>query len=144
MKRVYDFNNFSSDPKKSLTNENSFVFELNYLDMSFSNVPPDLKDIDDSKCQIEYTVQIGRDRMGINSLDIKIDSIEMEIKVDDHPKEPKTYDFEIVPGVNTELSMVLSDILSSPIPTYPTEISIDMKRSMDVRDFKVVVSFGKE
>ena len=144
MKRIYDFNVFSNDSKKSLTNENSFVHELGYLDMVFTNVPPELKDIDESRCQIEYTVSIGRDKMGINSLDIKVDSIEIEVKVDDHPREPKKFDFEIIPGVSVEPSSVLSDILSNPIPTYPSQIEIDMKRSMEIRDFRIIVKFGND
>jgi hypothetical protein len=144
MKRIDDFNVFSSSSKKSLTNENSFVHELNYLDMTFTNVPPELKDIDDSRCQIEYTVSVGRDKMGINSLDIRVDSIEIEVKVDDHPREPKKFEFEIIPGTSVDEKTVFSDISDKPIPTYPTQISIDMRRSMDIREFKVIVKFGKD
>jgi len=40
--------------------------------------------------------------------------------------------------------MVMADSLEYILPTYPTQIRIDMRKSMEVKDFKIMVSFGKD
>ena len=56
----------------------------------------------------------------------------------------KTFEFEVEPGINIDPSMVVPDVLSYVVPTYPRQIIIDMRKSMEVKDFKVTVQFGRD
>ena len=64
--------------------------------------------------------------------------------MDDYPNEPKTFEFEIEPGINIDPALVIADPMDYIIPTYPQQIIIDMRKSMDVKDFKVIVEFGRD
>jgi hypothetical protein len=46
--------------------------------------------------------------------------------------------------VNIDSALVVVEPLDYIIPTYPKEIKIDMRKSMDVKDFRVVVEFGRD
>lgn len=144
MARVEDYNSYITGKSKNFTNENYFVASLKYTDIIIKGNPPEIIDVDDSKCEIEYEAVVSRNKMGINGIDFKILKIELEINVDDYPNEPKKFEFEIEPGINIDPSLVIENPLDFIIPTYPTEISIDMRKSMDVKDFKVVVEFGRD
>jgi hypothetical protein len=68
----------------------------------------------------------------------------LEIDVDDYPNDKKTFEFEIEPGVNIDPAMVIAEKMDYIIPTYPRQIIIDMRKSMEVKDFKVTVQFGRD
>ena len=48
------------------------------------------------------------------------------------------------PGINIDPGLVIPDILPFVVPTYPRQIIIDMRKSMEVKDFKVIVEFGRD
>lgn len=144
MARIDDYNTYVSGKSKNFTNEHYFVSDLKYTDITVRNNPPEIMDIDDSKCEIEYEAVVSRNKRGIDGIEFKIHKIELEIKVDDYPNEPKTFEFEIEPEVNINPAQVVPDPLSFVIPTYPREIVIDMRKSMDVKDFRIEVQFGRD
>lgn len=144
MARIEDYNTYVSGKSKNFTNEHYFVSDLKYTDITVRNNPPEIMDIDDSKCEIEYEAVVSRNKRGIDGIEFKIHKIELEIKVDDYPNEPKTFEFEIEPEVNINPAQVVPDPLSFVIPTYPREIVIDMRKSMDVKDFRIEVQFGRD
>lgn len=144
MPRVEDYNSYISGKSKNFTNENYFVANLKYTDIMIKGNPPEMIDVDDAKCEVEYEAIVSRNKMGIDGIDFRILKIELEISVDDYPNEPKKFEFEIEPGINIDPALVIADPLDFIIPTYPKEISIDMRKSMDVKDFKVIVEFGRD
>lgn len=144
MARVEDYNTYISGKDKNFSNENYFISDLKYTEIYVTGNPPEMMDVDDSKCEIEYEAIVSRNKRGIDGIQFNILKIELEIKVDDYPNEPKTFEFEIEPGVNINPGLVVAESLDYIVPTYPTEISIDMRKSMDVKDFKVNVQFGRD
>ncbi len=141
--RIQDFGSYSVQKKKKFTSEYTFTASLDYLDVKLTNRPPELADVDDLKCEIEYEISIERRKEGVQDISFKINQIELEVKVDDHPDEPKEFEFEIVPGENIDANLVIIRKGESLIPTNPTFLQIDMKKSAKVSDFKVTVLFGK-
>lgn len=144
MARVEDYNSYISGKSKSFSNENYFVADLKYTDIIVKGNPPEILDIDDSKCEVEYQAIVSRNKRGIDGISFEILKIELEISVDDYPNEPKVFEFSIEPGVNIDPSLVVPEPLDYIIPTYPTQIFIDMRKSMEVKDFKITVQFGRD
>lgn len=144
MARIDDYNTYLAGKNKNFTNEHYFVCDLKYTDIIVRNNPPEMMDIDDSKCEVEYEAVVSRNKMGIDGIEFRIHKIELEVKVDDYPNEPKSFEFEIEPGINVDLNHVVPEVLSHVIPTYPRQITIDMRKSMEVKDFMVIVEFGRE
>lgn len=144
MARVEDYNSYISGKNKNFSNENYFIMDLKYTDIMISGLPPEIKDVDDAKCEIEYQAVVSRNKRGIDGIDFQVLKIELEIKADDYPNEPKSFEIEITPGVNIDPALVVAEPLDYIIPTYPKEISIDMRKSMDPKDFRVVVEFGRD
>jgi len=141
--RIQDFSSYSVQKKKRFTSEHTFTASLDYVDVKLTNRPPELSDVDDLKCDIEYEISIERQKQGVQDISFKINQIELEVKVDDHPDDPKEFEFEIVPGENIDSNLVIIRKGESLIPTDPTFLHIDMKKSAKVADFKVTVLFGK-
>jgi hypothetical protein len=144
MARVEDYNSYISGKNKNFSNENYFVMDLKYTDITIDGLPPEIKDIDDAKCEIEYQAVVSRNKRGIDGIEFQVLKIELEIQVDDYPNDPKSFELEINPGVNIDSALVVVEPLDYIIPTYPKEIKIDMRKSMDVKDFRVVVEFGRD
>jgi hypothetical protein len=144
MPRVEDYNSYISGKNKNFSNEHYFISSLGYTDIVVLGNPPDIANVDDAKCEIEYEAVVDRNPRGIDGISFKIHKIELEVSVDDYPNDKKTFDFEIEPGVNINPAMVMANPLEQILPTYPTQIKINMRKSMDVKDFDVIVSFGKE
>jgi len=144
MARIEDYNSYVSGKNKNFSNENYFVADLKYTEIYIKGNPPEMIDVDDAKCEVEYEAVVSRNKRGIDGIDFRILRIELEIKVDDYPNEPKSFEFEIEPSINIDPSLVVADPLDYVVPTYPTEIEIDMRKSMEVKDFRVVVQFGRD
>jgi hypothetical protein len=144
MSRVEDYNSYFAGKSKNFSNEHYFISSLGYTDIIVSGNPPEITNVDDVKCEVEYEARVSRNTKGIDGIDFKVHRIELEISVDDYPNDKKTFDFEIEPGVNINPEMVMADPLEHILPTYPTEIKIDMRKSMEVKDFKIIVSFGRD
>jgi hypothetical protein len=144
MARVEDYNSYISGKNRNFSNENYFVADLKYTDIIIKGNPPELMDVDDSKCEIEYQAIVSRNKRGIDGIDFGILKIELEISVDDYPNDPKIFEFEIEPGINIDPGLVIAEPLDFIVPTYPKEIVIDMRKSMDVKDFKITVEFGRD
>ena len=73
-----------------------------------------------------------------------VDLIELEFSVDDYPNEPKQFDMDLIPGKTIDYSQLNVEKLASVIPTYPKNLSIDMNKSTDPKNFKITVSFGSD
>jgi hypothetical protein len=144
MARVEDYNSYISGKNKNFSNEHYFISDLKYIDIIISNNAPEVLDVDDATCEIEYEAFVSRNKRGIDAIDFKISKIELTLIVDDYPNDKKTYEFEIDPGVNLDESMVIASPLDHIVPTYPTQIYIDMRKSMEVKDFKITVEFGRD
>jgi len=142
--RVEDYNSYTSGKDKNFSNEHYFISDLKYTDIIVKGNPPQIQDVDDAKCEIEYEAIVTRNKRGIDGIDFRIHKIELELSVDDYPNDKKTFEFEIQPGINIDPGLVIPDILSFVVPTYPIQIIIDMRKSMEVKDFKVVVEFGRD
>jgi hypothetical protein len=144
MPRVEDYNSYFAGKNKNFSNEHYFISSLGYTDIVVLGNPPEITNVDDAKCEIEYEAIVSRNTKGIDGIEFKIHRIELEISVDDYPNDKKNFDFEIEPGVNINPEMVMEDPLEYILPTYPTQIRVDMRKSMEVKDFKIMVSFGKD
>ena len=143
MPRIYDYESYNSDNKKKVTSEYTFSCELEYLDVDVINRPPEVSDIDGLDCEVEYTISIDRNKKGINDINFQINNIELEIKTDDYPNEPNEIELDIVPDENIPLSSVHCRKLSKLIPSKPSKAVIDMKKSMNPKDFRIEVFFGE-
>jgi hypothetical protein len=144
MARVEDYNSYISGKNKNFTKEYYFIYDLKYTDIYISGAPPEILNVDDARCQVEYEAIIERNKMGIDGITFVIHRIEIEIEVDDYPNEKKKFEFEIEPGININSSFVVVETLDKIIPTYPESITLDMKKSMDVKDFRIYVKFGSD
>ena len=144
MARVDDYNTYLSGKSKNFSNEHYFICDLKYTDIIGKGNPPEIMNVDDAKCEVEYEAAVTRNKAGIDGVDFQIHRIELEIDVDDYPNDKKTFEFEIETGVNIDPAMVIVEKLDYIIPTYPKRITIDMRKSMEVKDFKVVVEFGRD
>ena len=142
--RVEDYNSYISGKDKNFSNEHYFISDLKYTDIIVKGNPPQIQDVDDARCEIEYEAIVTRNKRGIDGIDFRIHKIEIELSVDDYPNDKKTFEFEIQPEINIDPGLVIPDILSFVVPTYPRQIIIDMRKSMEVKDFKVVVEFGRD
>ncbi len=145
MSRIYDYNAFSSANKSGQQRgDYSFGAELKYVDIDIHNRPEEYQELDDSKAFIEYSVNVGVKKDGIDSLDFKINSVELEFTVDDYPNPPKEFDIDLIPGKTIDIGQVLEERKTSLIPTRPTRLSVDMNASTDPKKFNVTVYFGTD
>jgi hypothetical protein len=142
--RVEDYNSYIAGKDKNFSNDHYFISDLKYTDIIVKGNPPQIQDVDDAKCEIEYEAIVARNKRGIDGIDFRIHKIELELSVDDYPNDKKTFEFEIQPGINIDPGLVIPDILSFVVPTYPRQITIDMRKSMEVKDFKIAVEFGRD
>ncbi len=144
MPRIYDYQEYQSKKNKAVTSEFTFSCEIGYLDVNITGKPPEISDVDELECEIEYRVGIDRNKKGISDLNFIINSIELELKVDDHPNDMIEFEFDVVPGENIDHSQVIVRKLENLIPCEPTKVSINMMKSMNPKDFKIEVFFGKD
>lgn len=144
MPRIYDYNSFSSDKNKSVMSEFSFSAELDFLEIEIVGRPSEISDIDSKKCEIEYELSLERQKSGLSGINFVIKEIELELKVDDYPNDPVEFEFDIVPGENIEYNSIIARKMEKLIPSSPSLVRIDMKKSMNVKDFKVEVYFGTD
>ena len=144
MGRIYDYSAFSSSKKGSSRGDYSFGTELKYIEIDLFNRPEEYSDIDDSKAFIEYSIDLIVKKAGIDDFMFNVDLIELEFSVDDYPNEPKQFDMDLIPGKTIDYSQLNVEKLASVIPTYPKNLSIDMNKSTDPKNFKITVSFGSD
>ena len=144
MGRIYDYSAFSSSKKGASRGDYSFGMELKYIEIDLFNRPEEYTDIDDSKAFIEYSIDLIIKKAGIDDFLFNIDLIELEFSVDDYPNEPKQFDMDLIPGKTIDYSQLNVEKLASVIPTYPKNLSIDMNKSTDPKNFKITVSFGSD
>jgi hypothetical protein len=142
MPRIDDYISFSSSKKNKVTSEYHFTSELGFLDVEVINRPPEITDVDSLEFEIEYKVSIERQKGGIQDLNFLVDNIELEIKVDDYPNDQKEFEFDIVPDANIPVSSVVVQKGSKLIPCDPTFARIDMRKSMNPKDFRIQILFG--
>ncbi len=144
MGRIYDYSAFSSSKKGSSRGDYSFGMELKYIEIDLFNRPEEYSDIEESKAFIEYSIDLIVKKAGIDDFMFNVDLIELEFSVDDYPNEPKQFDMDLIPGKTIDYSQLNVEKLASVIPTYPKNLSIDMNKSTDPKNFKITVSFGSD
>ncbi len=144
MPRIQDYSMFANQKKKVISTDYSFNAELDYIDVNITGRPAEISDVDDVKCEIEYEAAIERKKGGIEDIQFKINLIELVVKVDDYPNENKEFEFDIVPGENIDFNSVQAKKMERIIPSHPSQIYIDMRKSMNVADFKIDVYFGSD
>ena len=144
MGRIYDYSAFSSSKKGSSRGDYSFGAELKYIEIDLFNRPEEYSDIEESKAFIEYSIDLIVKKAGIDDFMFNVDLIELEFSVDDYPNEPKQFDMDLIPGKTIDYSQLNVEKLASVIPTYPKNLSIDMNKSTDPKNFKITVSFGSD
>jgi len=142
MPRIDDYISFSSNKENNVSSEFIFSKELGLLDVEVVNRPPEISDVDSLECEIEYKVGIERRKDGIQDLNFSIEEIELEIKVDDYPNEQKEFEFDIVPDVNIAIPSIVIQKGSRLVPTDPSFARIDMRKSMNPKDFRIQILFG--
>jgi hypothetical protein len=142
MPRIDDYISFSSNKKNNVSSEFTFSKELGLLDVEVVNRPPEISDVDSLECEIEYKVGIERRKDGIQDLNFSVEEIELEIKVDDYPNEQKEFEFDIVPDVNIAIPSIVIQKGSRLVPTDPSFARIDMRKSMNPKDFRIQILFG--
>ena len=143
MSRIYDYGSFSSGKSNNVSSEFTFTVELGYLDVEVVNRPPEISDVDSLEFEVEYKVSVIRSKDGIDDLDFAVDNIELEIKVDDYPNEQKEFEFDLVPGTNMPIPSVIVKKGTKLIPCAPSSARVDMRKSMNVKDFRVEILFGE-
>ena len=144
MGRIYDYSAFSSSKKGSSRGDYSFGMELKYIEIDLFNRPEEYSDIEEAKAFIEYSIDLIVKKAGIDDFMFNVDLIELEFSVDDYPNEPKQFDMDLIPGKTIDYSQLNVEKLASVIPTYPKNLSIDMNKSTDPKNFKITVSFGSD
>lgn len=142
MAKIYDYNLFSS--KGYSRDEYSFNFELKYLDIDIHNKPEEYQDITDADAFIEYSIDLQFKKTGIESIFFRVNSIELNLKVDDYPEPAMEYDIDLIPGKTIDSDQIEEKTLYNLIPSYPNKLEIDMNKSADPKKFKIKVYFGND
>lgn len=143
MSRIYDYNQFSSK-KSRIGGDFTFGQELLYTEIDIFNRPEEWSDLDDKKAFVEYSVDVEVRKSGIEGLQFRINLIELEFSVDDDPNPHKEFDFDLLPGKNVDFSQLEADTKDFIIPTYPSNLEIDMNKSTEPVKWKIKVSFGHD
>lgn len=144
MGRIYDYSAYSASKKGGSRGDYSFGMEMKYMEIDIHNRPEEYSDIDDSKAFIEYSLDLIIKKAGIDDFIFNVDSIELEFSVDDYPNGTKEFDIDLIPGKTIDYGQITVEKLDSVIPTYPNNLSIDMNKSTDPKNFKITVSFGND
>jgi len=143
MSRIYDYNQFSQK-KNRVGGDFTFGQEMKYVDIDLFNRPKEWDDIYDVKAFLEYSVDIEVRKSGIEGLQFRINSVELEIKIDDYPNSPKEFDFDLVPGKTIDYDQLVANPLDYMIPTYPSNLEINMNGSPEPTKWKIEVKFGTD
>jgi hypothetical protein len=84
-----------------------------------------------------------RNKNGISDLDFVINSLELIIKCNEDPDDPKEFEFNIFPGENIDKNLVKAVKLEKLIPCNPSKAVINMGKSLNPKDFRIEIYFGK-
>jgi hypothetical protein len=143
MAKIYDYAAFSGNSKGTKYNDYSFGVELKYIDIDIYDRPEEYSDISDAKVFIDYSVDLVVNKYGIEGMRFSVSSVELEFMVDDHPNEDKEFDIDLIPGKTIDFSQLKIETKEILIPSYPTNISINMRKSTDPKNFEITVEFGQ-
>jgi hypothetical protein len=143
MTKIYDYAAFSGSSKGAKYNDYSFGVDLKYIDIDIYERPEEYSDISDAKVFIEYSVDLIVNKTGIDGFNFTVNSVELEFEVDDYPNENKEFDIDLIPGKTIDFSQLKVETKENLLPTYPTNISINMRNSTDPKNFEVTVEFGQ-
>jgi hypothetical protein len=143
MAKIYDYAAFSGNSKGNKYNDYSFCVELKYIDIDIYDRPEEYSDISDAKVFIDYSVDLVVNKYGIEGMRFSVSSVELEFMVDDHPNEDKEFDIDLIPGKTIDFSQLKIETKEILIPSYPTNISINMRKSTDPKNFEITVEFGQ-
>jgi hypothetical protein len=143
MAKIYDYAAFAGSSKGAKYNDYSFGVELKYIDVDIYDRPEEYADISDAKVFIDYSVDLVVNKSGIEGMNFSVSSVELEFMVDDHPNEDKEFDIDLIPGKTIDFSQLKIDTKENTIPSYPTNVSINMRNSTDPKNFEITVVFGK-
>ena len=143
MAKIYDYAAFSGSSKGSKYNDYSFGIDLKYIDIDIYERPEEYSDISDAKVFIDYSVDIMVNKAGIEGMNFSVSSVELEFEVDDYPNENKEFDIDLIPGKTIDFSQLKIETKENLLPSYPTNISINMGKSTDPKNFEITVEFGQ-
>jgi hypothetical protein len=143
MSRIYDYNQFSSK-KNRIGGDFTFGQEMRYVDIDLFDRPEEWADLDDCKAFIEYSIDINVKKSGIEGLTFRINSVELEFTVDDYPNSSKEFDFDLIPGKTIDYSQLNENPLDYVIPSYPSNLEINMNKSQEPSKWKIKVNFGTD
>lgn len=144
MSRIYDYNQFATK-KNRVGGDYTFGQELLYTEIDLHNLPEEWSEgFDEKKAFIEYSVDVEVKKGGIEGVQFRVNLIELEISVDDYPNPSKEFDFDLVPGKNVDFSQIQIDKKDFVIPSYPSNLEIDMGKSTEPVKWKITVSFGTD
>jgi hypothetical protein len=144
MALIYDYSAFSNQKKVANSNQYTFGVKMEATDIDIHNRPEEFENITDRKAFVDYSVNIDVSKSGIEGISFVINSIEIELEVDDYPNDTKEIDFDIIPGKTLDFNQVSAIAKDNVIPSYPSGLEIDMGKSTDTREYKVTVYFGKD
>ena len=140
--RIYDYGAFTDSKKPTNNNDYTFGIELGYTDIDIQNRPDEYADLSDAKIFIEYSVNLVIKKSGIDSIDMVVNSLELDFEVDDYPNESKEFDIDLIPGRTIDYNQIFIDKKDVLIPSYPKSVEIDMCKSTEAKNFKITVVFG--
>lgn len=142
MARIYDFNNFSSS--SGSREDYEFRYQIDFTDTTVLNAPEELKDLDTASVTVSYKSQVKSDKNGIYDIEFSVSEIEIRFEIDDYPNETIIEEIELKPGINIpedQIKITKGDYL---IPTYPSSVTIDMKKTSDTGKFYIEITFGND
>ena len=64
MSRIDDYNTYLTGKSKNFSNEHYFICDLKYTDIIVKGNPPEIMDVDDAKCEVEYEAAVSRNKEG--------------------------------------------------------------------------------
>lgn len=143
MNKIYDYAAFSSNSKGSKSNDYSFGLDLKYIDIDIYERPEEYSNIVDAKVFIDYSVDLIVNKAGIEGMNFNVSSVELEFEVDDYPNENKEFDIDLIPGKTIDFSQLKIETKENLLPSYPKNISINMRKSTDPKNFEITVEFGQ-
>jgi hypothetical protein len=117
---------------------------MRYVDIDLFDRPEEWADLDDCKAFIEYSIDINVKKSGIEGLTFRINSVELEFTVDDYPNSSKEFDFDLIPGKTIDYSQLNENPLDYVIPSYPSNLEINMNKSQEPSKWKIKVNFGTD
>ena len=142
MPKIYDYGSFSDNKSKFSDTRNKFGCEMSFVDIDITGKPKEFRDINDVKVFIEYSTEILSNKRGIEGINFSVNSIELIMDIETSLGKQDEIDFDLIPGKTIDYGQVKYSVNDFVIPSYPTNIQINMNGFTDPARFDVMVYFG--